>query len=34
MEYADKVIYQVFVRNHTEEGTLKALVGDLDGLRG
>ena len=34
MEYADKVIYQVFVRNHTEEGTLKALVGDLDRIKG
>ncbi len=27
------VIYQVFVRNHTEEGTFKALINDLDRIR-
>ena len=28
-----KIIYQVFVRNHTEEGTLKALIADLDRIK-
>ncbi|MFP4078352.1 MAG: alpha-amylase family glycosyl hydrolase [Candidatus Izemoplasmataceae bacterium] len=30
----DAFIYQVFVRNHTEEGTFKALEKDLDRIRG
>ena len=29
-----QVIYSVFVRNHTKEGTFRALEGDLDRLRG
>ncbi|MFW5893487.1 MAG: alpha-amylase, partial [Bacillota bacterium] len=29
----DAFIYQVFVRNHTEEGTFKALKKDLDRIR-
>ena len=29
----EKVIYSVFVRNHTKEGTFQALEGDLDRLR-
>ena len=28
----EKVIYSVFVRNHTKEGTFQALEGDLDRL--
>ena len=28
-----KLIYSVFVRNHTPEGTFRALEGDLDRLR-
>ncbi len=28
------VVYEVFVRNHTPEGTFGALVGDLDRIRG
>lgn len=31
--YRNLVLYQVFVRNHTPEGTLKALIGDLDRIR-
>lgn len=33
MDYANKLIYQVFVRNHTKEGTLKALIPDLKRIR-
>ena len=29
-----QVIYSVFVRNHTKEGTFRALEGDLDRLKG
>ncbi len=29
----NKVIYQVFVRNHTTEGTFKALITDLDRIK-
>jgi len=29
----NKVIYQVFVRNHTLEGTFKALISDLDRIK-
>ena len=28
----EKVIYSIFVRNHTKEGTFQALEGDLDRL--
>ena len=28
-----KLIYSVFVRNHTPEGTFRALEGDLERLR-
>ena len=28
----EKVIYSVFVRNHTKEGTFQALEGDLERL--
>ena len=33
-ELLHQVIYSVFVRNHTREGTFRALEGDLDRLRG
>jgi cyclomaltodextrinase len=29
----NKLLYQVFVRNHTPEGTFRALIGDLDRIR-
>ena len=29
----DAVLYSVFVRDHTPEGTFRALEGDLDRLR-
>ena len=28
-----QVIYSVYVRNHTEEGTFRAVIGDLDRIR-
>ena len=34
MELRDKVIYQAFPRNHTKEGTLRALEGDLERIAG
>lgn len=32
-KYRNLLIYQVFVRNHTPEGTFRALMGDLDRIR-
>lgn len=34
MELRNQVMYSVFVRNHTEEGTFQALKRDLDRIRG
>jgi len=33
MAYRNLIIYQIFVRNHTQEGTFQALIGDLDRIR-
>ncbi len=32
-KYRNLIVYQVFVRNHTPEGTFRALMGDLDRIR-
>ena len=29
----NQVIYSIYVRNHTEEGTFRAVIGDLDRIR-
>ena len=29
----EQIIYSVYVRNHTPEGTFRALIGDLDRIR-
>ena len=31
--YRNLVMYSVFVRNHTKEGTFRALVSDLDRIK-
>ncbi|MBQ5758310.1 MAG: alpha-amylase, partial [Clostridia bacterium] len=33
LELRNQVMYSVFVRNHTEEGTFQALKRDLDRIR-
>ena len=29
----NQVIYSVYVRNHTQEGTFRSVIGDLDRIR-
>lgn len=33
LELREKLIYSVYVRNHTPEGTFRAVIGDLDRIR-